>query len=177
MNTSKSTRKKKLGLLTMTGIFMSMIVVAILYILHIPIGNSQGYVHLGDAFIYLAAATLPTPYALVAAAFGGAAADILGGAAVWALPTALIKGVSVLFFDYRGKLFCKRNVLAIVLSGLVCVVGYYLAEVVLVGNFVSPIASIPMNVIQAVANGIAFVFVALALDKTGVVKRFKNSIN
>ena len=93
------------------------------------------------------------------------------------MPPAIIKGVSVLFFDYRGKMFCKRNIFAIALSGVVCVVGYYLAEVVLVGNFVSPIASIPMNVIQAVANGIAFVFVALALDKTGVVKRFKNSIN
>ena len=169
--------RKKIGLITMTGIFMSMIVVAILYIFHIPIGNSQGYVHLGDAFIYLAAATLPTPYALVAAAIGGAAADIIGGAAVWALPTAIIKGVSVLFFDCRDKMFCKRNVIAVGLSGLVCVAGYYLAEVVLVGNFISPIASVPMNLLQALANGAAFVFVALALDKTGVVSKFKKSLH
>ena len=36
-----------------------------------------GYVHLGDAMIYLTASFLPMPYAVLAAALGGGLADLL----------------------------------------------------------------------------------------------------
>lgn len=54
--------QKKLRLLTVTAMFAAAITVTTAYLLHIPIPTG-GYVHLGDALIYLAACLLPVPYA------------------------------------------------------------------------------------------------------------------
>ena len=59
------------------GLFAAMITVMTAYICHIPYGVNGGYIHFGDALIYLAAVFLPRPYALAAAAIGGGAADLL----------------------------------------------------------------------------------------------------
>ena len=90
--------------------------------LHIPVGN--GYVHCGDAVIYLAAAMLPLPYAAGAAAVGGALADLMSGYAVYALPTFLIKGMLALVFSAVGgtRKLEKRRILAMRLCGIVSVI-------------------------------------------------------
>ena len=49
-------------------------------------GFNGGYIHLGDALIYLAAVLLPAPYAMAAGAIGGGLADLLT-APVWAPAT------------------------------------------------------------------------------------------
>ncbi|MDE6992480.1 MAG: ECF transporter S component, partial [Lachnospiraceae bacterium] len=54
----------KLKYLTITGLMAAMITIMTAYICHIPTGINGGYIHFGDSLIYLAAAILPTPYAL-----------------------------------------------------------------------------------------------------------------
>ena len=58
--------------LTMTGLMAALITIMTAYICHIPVGVNGGYIHFGDSLIYLAAVLLPRPYALAAAAIGGA---------------------------------------------------------------------------------------------------------
>ena len=70
---------QKVSRLTSTALFAALICVTTAYIFHIPFGVNGGYVHIGDSLIYLAAAFLPTPYAMFAGAIGGAMADILTG--------------------------------------------------------------------------------------------------
>ena len=50
------------------ALFAAVITLTTAYLLHIPVPT--GYVHLGDAFVYLAAPLLPAPYAVAAAANG-----------------------------------------------------------------------------------------------------------
>ena len=64
-------KNKDLRLLTLTAMFAALIMLVTAYIMHIPTGFNNGYIHLGDTMIYIAAAMLPTPYAFVAAAMGG----------------------------------------------------------------------------------------------------------
>ena len=73
-----------------TGLFAAMITVMTAYICHIPYGANGGYIHFGDALIYVAAVFLPRPYALAAAAIGGGLADLLT-APMWAPATIIIK--------------------------------------------------------------------------------------
>ena len=54
-------KRKDLRLMCISGIFAALVFVVTAY-LHIPTYN--GYVHIGDAFIFLAACILPTPYAV-----------------------------------------------------------------------------------------------------------------
>ena len=158
----------------MTGLFAALIMVSVAYLFHIPISGTEGYIHLGDMVIYVAASFMPWPYAVAAAALGGAMADVIAGAAVWAPFTAVIKALMVLPFTCRSeKLICRRNAVAAVVSGVICVVGYYLAEAVITGNFAAPVASAPMNVLQAVGNGAAYLILAAAFDKSGLTGRLR----
>lgn len=162
-------KNKDLRLLTLTAMFAALIMLVTAYIMHIPTGFNNGYIHLGDTMIYIAASMLPTPYALVAAAMGGALADILSVASVWAIPTAIIKALMVLPFTAKHeRLLCKRNVLAIVISGVIGIVGYALAAMIMYGSFAAGVADVLPNVIQEAAGGAMYVVLALALDRVKI---------
>lgn len=152
------------------------------YLLHIPVGANGGYIHLGDAVVYLAAVLLPTPYAMAAAAIGGALADLMTGAVMWAAPTAIVKAVMVLpFTAQKERILCGRNLLAPLWSGMVCVGGYYLAEVAILllsGSawpvaFAGAVAGILPNTMQVVACGSAYIAVAVGLDRLQIKKRIQ----
>ncbi len=113
----------KLKTLTITGILTALIFVFTAYI-HIPSFN--GYVHIGDGLLYLAAAILPTPYAMFAGAVGAVLADCLTGYAIWAPASFVIKLLTVLFFSAKGnRIIGKRNLLALLPAALLCLCGYY----------------------------------------------------
>ena len=57
----------------------------------IPIPMTQGYVHLGDAMIYIGVLLLGKKQGAAAAALGSSLGDILGGFAFWAPWSFFIK--------------------------------------------------------------------------------------
>ena len=63
--------KKSLLKITYTAIFTALILLAT-STLKFSTGLGEGYIHLGDSFIYLSACVLPFPYCLIAGALGGA---------------------------------------------------------------------------------------------------------
>lgn len=157
--------------LTLTGLFMALIFV-FTALIHIP--GYTGYIHIGDAFLFLAASILPTPYAICAGAIGAALADCLTGFVIWAPASLVIKGVTVLFFTWKEtKILGKRNYLALIPSALLCAGGYYLYEGIIYGNLIVPLYGIPGNLLQAVLCSAAYVFVGLALDKAGLKTRLR----
>ena len=166
----------KLIPLVLSALFAAMITVMTAFLFHIPIGVNGGYLHFGDALIYLAASLLPTPYACAAAAVGAGLADIVSGAPVWAPFTLVIKACIVLLFTAkREKLLNKRNVLALIGAWPVTCAGYYVAEAIITGNWVVPAAGLPANTIQAAGSAVLFVLIALALDKMHLKNRLKLS--
>ena len=84
--------------LTVTAVLAALITLMTAYICHVPVGANGGYVHFGDALIYIAAAILPLPYACAAGAIGGGMADLLT-APVWAPATIIIKMLICLPFS------------------------------------------------------------------------------
>ena len=163
----------------LVGVLAAMVCVATSF-LHIPIVGG-GYVHLGDTVIYLAAALLPTPYAMAAAAVGAGLADVLV-APMWAPFTVVIKALMVLAFTAKKeRLLCGRNAWATLVAGAIGVAGYYVAEAVilclsgseLAVSAVTAVAAIPFNAMQEVAGAIAFVVLAAALDRLEIKKRIR----
>ena len=122
---------KKINYLAATGIMAALITLMTAYICHIPVGTNGGYVHFGDALIYLAAVLLPKPYALAAAAIGGGLADLFT-APMWLPATVVIKMLIVLPFTERSqKIVSIRNVMAAVLAYFISGFGYFAAEYIL----------------------------------------------
>lgn len=163
---------RKIQYLTMTGILAAMITLMTAYICHIPVGTSGGYIHFGDALIYLGAVLLPKPYAIAAAVIGGGLADLLT-APMWAPATMLIKFLLVLPFSNRKlKLLNMQNLIALLICGVITCLGYFLAEYLLFGVWAVFFASIFPNMIQALGSAIFFVIFASALEKV----QFKSKV-
>ena len=105
-NTAKvgTIQSTKIRNIAITGVFAALITVMTAYVCHIPVGTNGGYVHFGDALIYLAAVLLPRPYALAAAAIGGGMADLLT-APMWIPATVIIKMlITVPFTNKSAKI-------------------------------------------------------------------------
>ena len=164
---------KKLRYITLTGLFAALITLFTAYIFHIPVGVNGGYIHLGDALIYLAAALLPAPYAMAAGAIGGGLADLLT-APVWAPATIIIKILIVIPFTSKNpKLLNKRNLIAPVIALLITVTGYYIADVILFGKEAAFLISVTSNSIQGLGSAAVFYIIGAALEKAGIKRLVK----
>ena len=118
---------------------------------------------------------LPMPYACGAAAIGAGLADVLSGSAIWAIPTMMIKPLTALWFtNKQEKLFNRHNLIGVLIAGAVSIVGYYLAEVILVGSWTAPLLTIWGNVVQAVGSGILFVVMSFAIDRVSLKKKLES---
>ena len=161
----QSEKNAKLLRIVRTGLMAAMICL-LTALLHIPTPN--GYIHCGDAVIYLAAATLPLPYAVAAAAVGGAMADFLSGYAVYILPTFLIKGVLAAAFQKVGgeEFVSRRKVAACVVCCLISVIGYWAAAVILYGNPMAQLLeTVPANLMQGVGSALLYFGIARVVKK------------
>lgn len=164
-------KQTRLKLLAATGLLAALITLFTAFFIHIPVGINGGYLHFGDALIYLAASVLPAPYAVAAAAIGGGLADLLT-APMWTAATVIIKALLVLPFTSRGdRLLGRRNYIAPWAGLLITAIGYYLAEAVLFGGWAAFLASVSGSLIQSVGSAVFYYLIAFAFDRTSVKRR------
>lgn len=150
--------------LTHAALFAAAITVMTAYVLHIPLPTG-GYIHLGDALIYLAGCLLPLPYALGAAAVGAALADLLT-APMWVVPTLVVKSLVVLCFSSRRRrLLCPRNLLGLLAASLLSPALYGVFAALLAGTAAALIPQFLGTLIQAAGSAAVFLPLALALDR------------
>jgi len=120
------------------------------FVLKIPI--ITGYIHLGDGVI-LALSAVMGPSAILAAAIGSALCDILSGYAMYALPTAIIKGLMAFVIIYLPLKKCKYVLIAkFVIAELLMAMLYFITDMVL-SSFATALGALPMNLLQA-AGGV-----------------------
>lgn len=177
MQTNTKTQK-----IVLAALMMGLIMVSILFI-RIPIPFTQGYVHPGDAMIFLAVLVLGYKYGAAAGAFGAMLGDIIGGFAMWAPWTLVIKGVmafimgAIINFASKNKELTKTKktiieVVGMIAAGAFMTVGYYVAEGIMYGNWVTAALGIPWNIGQALAGVVIAVIIAQALRKSSAAKFF-----
>lgn len=165
-----------LKLLIHSAIFAALIFLATSYLsIRLPV---MGYVHLGDGLILLAAALLPTPYAIGAAMIGAGVADLMAGYALYLPATVIIKALTVFCVSSKTKnVVCVRNIVGIIPAVILCAGGYYVFEAIVSGSLVSPLVSIPFNIVQSVCGSVIFILIGLLIDKNhGLSKIFKKNL-
>lgn len=169
MNNNKPSQ---IVLMSKTAMFTAIITLVTAFVMHIPMGN--GYVHLGDVFIYIAGCVLPLPYAIFAASVGAALADGLVGATMWVLPTLVIKALMVVTFSSAGNvLLTKRNAVASIIGGLTCCVGYGIAQAIMYGDWM--MFFFPNPWIQSAVSVPMFLVIAKTMDKAKLKTRLFNN--
>ena len=153
---------KPIFYMVFAALFAAIIAVFTAFLFHIPvkIGANTAYIHFGDAFIFLSASILPTPYALAAAGIGGALGDLFCGGVEWIPFTIIIKIlVAVVFTSKASKMLCKRNIFALFMALLITVGGYYIAEALIFGNWLSPLLSVWGNTVQIMGSAVLYILI------------------
>lgn len=153
--------------LTITGISIALVFVATLMInIRLPIGYG-GLIHLGNVPLFLAAIVFGKKTGALAGAVGMGLFDLMGGWTPWAPATFLIVGlmgyVVGLIAEYKPTFF--GYALAIVAACVIKVVGYYVAEALIYGNWVQPVFSIPGNLLQIGVAAVVVLPIAGTLKK------------
>ena len=152
---------------------LAALITALTYYGRIPFPmTSDGYVHLGDGVVYIAAALLPGPYAAAAAAIGCGLADLGCGYFSWIPATVLLKAcMALLFTSKRPNMLNRRNILALLPAAVINVGGYFLYESLTLHHWAAMVSAVG-NVIQSVLGALLFVLLAAALDHLQVKTRF-----
>ncbi len=157
--------KSKVKSLAYTGMFAAMIFVLTAFI-RFPVPS--GYVHFGDAIIYIAS-TLIGPWALIAGAIGEGIADLISYPQ-YVPATVIIKIFVALPFVIASKksekLLTVKSALMTLPAFIITVGGYYIADLLIDKTYA--VVDIPGNIVQAVASGIIFIIVAAALDRVKI---------
>ena len=172
--------QERTRMMVQTGAFAALACVATM-VVKVP-SPTNGYMNLGDTVVLLGAYLLGPVYGAVAAGIGSALADILLAAAVYAPATLVIKALMALVAGtlYRHLrrtegpgAFHALGVL--VTCGLVgevpMVLGYWLYDALLLGSLAGSAIGIPSNLVQAAFGVTASTLLALALRKSGYVRK------
>lgn len=158
--------------LVIMAVFVAMTFVVTTYInVRIPfLAANGGLVHLGNVPVFVAAAVFGKKEGAVTGAFGLGLFDLLNGWVAWAPFTFVICGL--IGFTYglitKGKSGTRGigyQVAAVVAAVVIKVVGYYIAEVIIYGKLLAPVASIPGNIVQIVVAGIIAIPITVAIQK------------
>lgn len=172
---SKKTRE-----LVFSSLLISLVFVFTKFInIRLPVSVNGGLIHLGNVMLFMISIVFGRKYGAVSGAFGMGLFDIISGWTAWAPFTFIIRGAMGYIVgsiaSSRGKNgeSILQNILGIAAASIVMIAGYYLTEVILYGNLISPVTSIPGNVIQ-LAVGAVF---GLPLSKILLRVKRKNLFN
>lgn len=165
--------------LTITAVFVALTYIFTAFInVKLPIAANGGLIHLGNVPLFIGAILFGKKTGAIAGGIGMGLFDLLSGWTLWAPFTLIIVGimgftVGKITEDHKHQSM-KWYVIAIAAACVIKVVGYYIAEVIIYGNPLSPVSSIPGNLVQiGVAAVIVLVVITplnLAARKTGLKK-------
>ena len=134
----------------------------------------KGYLNLGDCIVLLSAWCLPNPYGIVAAGLGSAMADVLSSYSVYAPATFIIKGLMAFVTFYGVKLMGEKigklpsRIISGAVAEIIMILGYFVYEGFLKGEFISPMLGIPGNALQGVAGLVLGVILITLLEKSKI---------
>ncbi|MDK2784138.1 MAG: hypothetical protein PWQ41_642 [Bacillota bacterium] len=159
----------------LTALFTALVTLATMAF-KVPVPATQGFINLGDTFIFAAALLWGGRSAFWAGSLGSSLADILSGYPHWAPFTFFIKGLEGYVAGYVGhRPFSAAGrlgpaVLGLVLGGLLMATGYFAAEVLLYG-LPAALVELPGNTFQAGGSLIISLPLAAALRRVGLDRR------
>ncbi len=174
----QNSQDRKTMKLVITALMICLIVLGTI-MFRIPIPMTKGYIHLGDAMIYLAVLLLGKKHGSAAACLGSALGDVLGGFAFWAPFTFVIKlamaftAGSIIEFHSPGHergTFRRTRlyITGMTAGGLIMCAGYLVVERFMYGSWAAAFIGVPWNIGQFAAGIVIALAVYQALSKTNL---------
>lgn len=164
----KTFEESHVKFITVTALAVALTYVFTAFInVRLPIAANGGLIHLGNVPLFIFAIIFGKKTGAIAGGVGMGLFDLLSGWTAWAPFTLIIVGV--MGFSVGAITEKKQgygwNVFAMLVALVIKIVGYYIAEVILYGNWVAPVTSIPGNIVQVVTAMIIVMIVIVPLKK------------
>lgn len=165
--------RSKTKTIVINGLFIALTLVATMFInIRLPIIGNGGLIHLGNIPLFLAAFIFGRRTGAIAGGIGMGLFDLISGWTLWAPFTLIIVGL----MGYTSGAISEKlkinplvaNTIAVTAALIIKIVGYYFTEVLLFGNWIAPLGSIPGNVMQVVIAGIIVIPFADKLKKVAL---------
>jgi uncharacterized membrane protein len=160
---AKKAATEQVKFLTITALGTALVYVFTAFInVRLPIAAAGGLIHLGNVPLFIFAILFGKKTGAIAGGVGMGLFDLLSGWTLWAPFTLVI----VALMGYVVGLITEKKkgfgwyVAAIAAACVIKVAGYYIAEGIIYGNWISPALSIPGNLVQI---GVAAVIVLLII--------------
>lgn len=136
---------------TLAAMFAALTFVFTMFVnVRLPIAANGGLIHLGNVPLFIGAILFGKRIGAFAGGVGMALFDLLSGWTLWAPFTFVIVGamgyVVGAVSEKRQKLYWYA--LSMAVACVIKVVGYYIAEWIIYGNFFAPLSSVPGNLVQ-----------------------------
>ena len=169
MSSNNSKLNNNIKFITITAVFIALTYVFTAFVnIRLPIAANGGLVHLGNVPLFIGAIIFGKKTGAIAGGVGMGLFDLLSGWTAWAPFTFIIVAlmgfaVGAITEKHHGIGF---DALAIGVACIIKVVGYYIAEVILFGNWLAPVTSIPGNLVQI---GVAAAIVLIMVEKLRAV--------
>lgn len=151
-----------------TGLSIALVLIATKFInVRLPLMGQGGLIHLGNVPLFIVAIVYGRKIGALAGGFGMGLFDLLSGWTLWAPFTFVIVGL----MGYTIGLITEKKDglvwygIAMAAACVIKVIGYYIAEGLIYGNWIVPVASIPGNLVQIAVAALIVLPVAGRLKK------------
>ncbi|MGJ9458741.1 ECF transporter S component [Oceanobacillus sp. CF4.6] len=170
-------RQKTLDLI-LTSMLIALVFVSTVFLnIRLPISvNGGGLVHLGTAMLFIASILFGPKKGAIAGAIGMGLFDILGGWVLWAPITIVARGLQgyivgrIAWLNGHKGNSIALNLTATIVSIPFMIAVYYIGESILFANWITPLASIPGDLLQNVLGIMIAVPICVALKKFSYFK-------
>ena len=170
------TSQKTLDLI-MTSMLVALVFLSTFFLnIKLPISVNGGLVHLGTAMLFIASILFGPKKGALAGAIGMGLFDLVGGWLLWAPITIVARGLQgfivgkIAWSKGRKGSSLALNVIATLVSVPFMIAVYYFGEVILYGNWIVPLTSIPGDLLQNALGMIIALPVCIALKKVPYFK-------
>jgi len=147
--------------ISMMGIFAALTFVCTFWI-QIPIPATGGYINIGDVAVMFTALLFGPIIGAFAGGVGPMIADLIGPWAIYAPATLVIKGLEGFLIGlianpkYREGRISERDIIAVVIGGLLIPIGYFIYEAFFLG------LGVEVAFVEVPGNSFQFIFAAVA---------------
>ena len=166
--TADSKSLSNIRFITITALFIALTYVFTAFInIRLPITANGGLIHLGNVPLFICAIIFGKKSGAIAGGVGMGLFDLLSGWTLWAPFTFVIVGLMgfVVGWITEKKKGYGWYVVAMLAACVIKIVGYYIAEGIIYGNWVSPVLSIPGNLVQIGVAAVIVLIVIVPLKK------------
>lgn len=162
--------------LVITALLTALVFVSTSFLnIKLPFGEG-GLIHLGTVMLFIASILFGPKKGAFAGSVGMAIFDLSGPWAIWAPITFVARALQgyvvgkIAWSNGHKGDSTKLNLVATIVSAPVMIGAYYVGQGIMFGNWITPIQSIPGDVIQNVVGVVIAIPLTTALKKTSYFK-------